>query len=143
MNRSFLLAAFLGAVSLAGAARSAFGADAPAPAGSAAPAAAPAPSSTHAPFAVTGDPVRGQRTFRMFCSDCHGLRAEGFVGPWIGDDVVNPKNPHNAPDNDLRPIVRYGLEPYGGMPRFTPVAVSDKDIEDIRAYLLTVPLNPN
>lgn len=66
---------------------------------------------------------------------CHGLRAQGFVGPWIGKDNANPE--------DLRKIVRNGIEPYGGMPRFTPLALTEKNIDDILAYLLTVPLDPN
>ncbi|MGB8266725.1 MAG: cytochrome c [Candidatus Velthaea sp.] len=120
MTRALLLAAFLGAVSLTASAPSAFGAPEPAPAGTPAPA---------------GDAVRGQKTFKMLCSVCHGLKAHGFIGPWIGKDNANPE--------DLHKIVRNGIERYGGMPRFSPVALSDKDIEDILAYLLTLPLDPN
>ena len=32
-------------------------------------------------FSLQGDPARGQQIFRINCADCHGIKADGLIGP--------------------------------------------------------------
>jgi ubiquinol-cytochrome c reductase cytochrome c subunit len=91
-----------------------------------APAATPAPTVS----AAAGDARAGKDTFTEYCSICHGVAAQGFIGPHIGGiDWTAP---------GLRAIVRGGLGGYGGMPAFNANAVTDKNIADIAAYLASL-----
>jgi mono/diheme cytochrome c family protein len=80
--------------------------------------------------APSGDAVAGKETFTQYCSICHAVGAKGFIGPSIAG--VNWTVP------GLHTIVRGGLGGYGGMPAFDANAVTDKNIADIAAYLVSL-----
>lgn len=88
---------------------------------------ASAPSPTpEAP--ATGDPIRGQEMYAGKCAACHGEAATGKYGPsLIGLDL-----------EDVEPAVRQGK---GGMPAFGTGAVTDRDLEDIMAYIVALTLS--
>jgi mono/diheme cytochrome c family protein len=80
--------------------------------------------------ALAGDAAAGKATFRQYCSICHGAGARGFIGPSIAG--VNWTTP------GLHAIVRGGLGGYGSMPAFNADAVTDRNIADIAAYLVSL-----
>ncbi len=90
-----------------------------------------APSS-NAPVvaALVGDAHVGKETFTQYCSICHGTFAQGFIGPHIGGITWTVAG--------LHAIVRNGVGGYGGMPAFSPSAVTDQNIADIEAYLASL-----
>jgi mono/diheme cytochrome c family protein len=93
---------------------------------SAAPAAAESP--------VIGDAIAGKEAFTQDCSICHGAGAKGFIGPRIAG--INWTAP------GLQAIVRGGVGGYGSMPAFNADAVTDKNIADIAAYLVSLAAAP-
>jgi mono/diheme cytochrome c family protein len=60
------------------------------------------------------------------CATCHGAEAQGAVGPALA-----------PPPRPLPDFMRYVRQPAGKMPPFTPQAVSDADLTDIYAFLLS------
>lgn len=101
-------------------------------ASSAVPAATPVPSPSATP--IVGNVIAGKETFTQYCSVCHGIAAQGFIGPHIAGI--------NWTTAGLRAIVRGGLGGYGGMPAFNADAVTDKNIADIAAFLVTLRAAP-
>lgn len=73
---------------------------------------------------------RGQhRFYEVGCSQCHGVKAEGAVGPEIA-----------RTDLPLDAVISQVYEPPGEeMPPFSPRAVSEEDIAAIYAYLQSLP----
>jgi len=83
------------------------------------------------PSPTAGDAVAaGREAFTEKCSICHGVGAQGFIGPYIAGV--------NWGTSGLQTIVRVGIGGYGGMPAFNAVAVTDKNIADIVVYLATL-----
>ena len=85
-------------------------------------------AATSAPAA--GNALAGKQIFTQYCSICHGVGAQGFIGPRIGGI--------NWTTAGLHAIVRGGLGGYGGMPAFSSDAVTDKNIADIASFLLSL-----
>jgi mono/diheme cytochrome c family protein len=79
------------------------------------------------------DAVAGAVAFTQKCSICHGVAAQGFIGPYIAGV--------NWGSSGLHTIVRVGIGGYGGMPAFNADSVTDTDITNIVAYLATLPPN--
>jgi ubiquinol-cytochrome c reductase cytochrome c subunit len=80
-----------------------------------------APSDIHA--------RRGHELFlQNGCYLCHGTVGQGGVGPAIGADVL----PYVAISNYVR-------APSGQMPPFSTRILSDADLHDIYAYLVSLP----
>jgi mono/diheme cytochrome c family protein len=101
-----------------------------APASAAEPAPTLATASVPTDSPPVGDAVAGKETFTQYCSICHGVGAKGFIGPHIaGIDWTAP---------GLIAIVRGGVGGYGGMPAFNADAVTDKNIADVAAYLVSL-----
>jgi len=75
-------------------------------------------------LSLNGDPVRGHAIFQMNCSSCHGLYADGHVGPSL----------HNISDHKSRVSlihqVTSGKTP--PMPQFQP---SPQEMADLLEYL--------
>jgi mono/diheme cytochrome c family protein len=98
-----------------------------APAGAASTQAAPA-----AQPAPAGNADNGKKIFTSYgCYQCHGFVAQGGPGGRL------------AP----RPIAfttfsRYIRRPTGQMPPYTAKIVSDQEVADIYAFLLTIPAPP-
>jgi mono/diheme cytochrome c family protein len=83
------------------------------------------------PAPTAGDAVAGQKAFSTYCSVCHGVDAQGFIGPYIAGV--------NWGTSGLHTIVRVGIGGYGSMPAFNADSVTDKDIANIAVYLATLP----
>ena len=91
---------------------------------------------------VPGDPVRGKELFvKNLCYSCHGYNGQGgsYTGPRIAPDPL----PWQAvaafirnPPNLNSPYLNW---PFGVMPPYISKNVTDKDVQDIVAYLNTVP----
>lgn len=75
-------------------------------------------------LSLTGDPVRGHAIFQMNCSGCHGLQADGRVGPSL-QGVSKRKSKigliHQVTSGDTPP-----------MPQFKP---NPQDMADLLSYL--------
>jgi mono/diheme cytochrome c family protein len=72
----------------------------------------------------TGDPVRGHAIFQMNCSGCHGLQADGRVGPSL-QGISKRKS-----EVGLIHQVTSGKTP--PMPQFKP---NSQDMADLLSYL--------
>jgi mono/diheme cytochrome c family protein len=98
--------------------------------GAAAGASAPAQSPPAA--APKGDVENGKKLYSSYgCYQCHGYAAQGGAGARL------------AP----RPIAfatfsRYVRRPTGQMPPYTAKVVSDQELADIYAFLVTIPAPP-
>lgn len=80
--------------------------------------------------AAEPDAIRGQKAFRRYCAVCHGMRAEGGVGPslqGVGKRLTQQQ------------ITDQIVEPRGSMPRLYPSPMSDEMLSDVTAYLLRLP----
>lgn len=78
----------------------------------------------HSVLSVAGDPVRGQAMFEMNCAGCHGLQAQGRVGPSLGN-ISRRKSRVNIIDQVIG-----GKTP--PMPQFQP---SSQEMADLLSYL--------
>jgi len=77
-----------------------------------------------------GNAENGKRLYTNYgCYQCHGREAQGGVaGPRLGPNPI----PFPA-------FSRYVRQPGGQMPPFTSRVVSDAELEDIYAYLRSLP----
>jgi mono/diheme cytochrome c family protein len=77
-----------------------------------------------------GDSKNGQHLFTSSgCYQCHGRVAQGgAAGPRLA--------PRPMP---AASFARYVRHPTGQMPPYTPRVLSDKDLDDLYAFLLTIP----
>ena len=95
-------------------------------------AAANAPAQSAPAAAPKGDVENGKKLYSSYgCYQCHGYAAQGGAGARL------------AP----RPIAfatfsRYVRRPTGQMPPYTAKVVSDQEIADIYAFLVTIPAPP-
>jgi mono/diheme cytochrome c family protein len=79
---------------------------------------------SRATLALKGDDVSGGKLFRLNCAGCHGLAAQGLVGPNLhGVD-------HRKSDRQLIQQVISGRTP--PMPRFQ---LDPQDMADLLAFL--------
>ena len=83
---------------------------------------------TRATLQLTGDAGNGGRLFRLNCAGCHGLAAQGLVGPNL-HGVAHRKN-----DRQLIQQVVSGRTP--PMPRFQP---DPQTMADLLAFLHSLP----
>ena len=76
------------------------------------------------------NPKNGKRVFETVgCSQCHGTVAQGgSAGPRLA--------PNPLPAVVLKAYVR---KPAGEMPPYGRSVLSDRDLDDIRAYLASIP----
>jgi mono/diheme cytochrome c family protein len=71
---------------------------------------------------------QGQRLFyEVGCFYCHGIQAEGDVGPQIARTELS-----------LDLLIQQVYQPVGDMPLFSPATVSESDLAAIYAYLQTL-----
>ena len=86
-------------------------------------------SSTPGPSDAHAHARHGHELFlQNGCYLCHGTVGQGGVGPAIGVDVL----PFVAISNYVR-------APSGDMPPFSTRVLSDADLQDIYAYLISLP----
>jgi mono/diheme cytochrome c family protein len=84
----------------------------------------------------TGDPENGKKTYvAVGCYECHGRQGQGGSSAPIGS--YGPRlAPAKLPVAAIRAYVRH---PSGGMPPYSPKVLSDSQIDDIYAFLKSVP----
>jgi mono/diheme cytochrome c family protein len=91
------------------------------------------------PSAKAGDAGNGKKLYIADgCYECHGLEGQGGSSAPVGSygpRLAPPKLPVEA----IRAYVRH---PGGGMPPYTPKVLSDSQIDDIYAFLKTIPAPP-
>jgi mono/diheme cytochrome c family protein len=78
-----------------------------------------------------GDAGNGKRVYMAVgCYLCHGTVGQGG----------RPSGPHIAPNPiPYEVFARLVRRPVNSMPPYTPVVLSDQDLGDIYAYLVTIP----
>jgi mono/diheme cytochrome c family protein len=85
---------------------------------------------TLAGFAAAQNVENGKRIFmRDGCYECHGHAGQGTIqGARLSPPVLNAQG-----------MIRYVRRPAGGMPAFTDKVLSDQEVNDIYAYLKSLP----
>jgi ubiquinol-cytochrome c reductase cytochrome c subunit len=86
--------------------------------------------------AQNGNAENGKRLFmRNGCYECHGT-----VGQGAGN---NPTAPKLAPKPlALTALIAYVRKPAGNMPPYTSKVMSDAELADVHAYLVSIPEPP-
>ena len=81
-------------------------------------------------FAFAQNAENGKRLFtRDGCYECHGYVGQGTIaGARLAPPVLNAQG-----------MIRYIRKPAGAMPAFTDKVLSDQEVNDIYAYLKTIP----
>jgi ubiquinol-cytochrome c reductase cytochrome c subunit len=99
------------------------------------PGAAPTTDTPAAPAAQTapkGDVENGKKIYTTYgCYQCHGYAAHGGPGPRLAPRPMA-----------FAAFARYTRRPTGQMPPYTAKVVSDQEVADIYAFLLTIPPPP-
>ena len=85
--------------------------------------------------APVGDAVNGNRVYMAVgCYQCHGTVGQGS----------RPTGPHIAPNPiPYEAFAAFVRRPANVMPPYTTVVLSERDLGDIYAYLLTIPPLPD
>src|SRR5579862_8054878 len=80
--------------------------------------------------ALAQNAENGKRLFvRDGCYECHGYAGQGTIaGARLAPPVLNAQG-----------IIRYIRKPAGAMPAFTDKVLTDQEVNDIYAYLKTIP----
>jgi mono/diheme cytochrome c family protein len=87
-------------------------------------------STTTTAATSTGDVAHGKTIFAANCASCHGATGtEGGVGP----SLKNEKSRKN-----FAQTVAWIKDPQPPMPKLYPSPLSQKDVEDVAAYVLTL-----
>ena len=90
------------------------------------------PAAPTAPAAPKGDVENGKKIYTSYgCYQCHGYAAHGGPGPRLAPRPMA-----------FAAFARYTRRPTGQMPPYTAKVVSDQEIADIYAFLLTIPPPP-
>jgi ubiquinol-cytochrome c reductase cytochrome c subunit len=81
-------------------------------------------------FSFAQNAENGKRVFvRDGCYECHGYAGQGTIaGARLAPPVLN-----------VQGMIRYVRRPAGAMPAFTDKVLSDQEVNDIYAYLKTLP----
>lgn len=81
-------------------------------------------------FSAAQNVENGKRIFlRDGCYQCHGYAGQGTIaGARLAPPVLNAQG-----------MIRYVRKPAGAMPAFTDKVLSDQEVNDIYAYLKTMP----
>jgi mono/diheme cytochrome c family protein len=73
-----------------------------------------------------GDPVHGQQLYAANCAACHGANAQGGVGPSLHGEKSR---------KDTAAAIAWIKNPKLPMPKLYPSPLSEKDVEDVAAYV--------
>ncbi len=86
-----------------------------------------------------GDPVKGKVAWNKSCALCHGANGEGVVGPPLAGLAGHMERIAQLPGGMEEGImtIRNGIP--NRMPAFPPSILSDADLFDGMAYLMTLP----
>jgi ubiquinol-cytochrome c reductase cytochrome c subunit len=97
--------------------------------GAAGAGAAPAANAQSAP---AGNAENGKKIFSSYgCYQCHGFAGQGGAGARLAPRPIA-----------FAALQRYVRRPTGQMPPYTAKVVSDQELADIYAFLLTIPQPP-
>ena len=87
-------------------------------------------TSTTATTVAAGDAVHGKAIFSANCASCHGATGhEGGVGP----SLTNEKS-----KKDDAAAIAWIKNPTAPMPKLYPAPLSEKDVDDVAAYVETL-----
>jgi ubiquinol-cytochrome c reductase cytochrome c subunit len=79
------------------------------------------------------DAAKGKARYaEVGCYQCHGYVGQGGVGPRLAPNPLA-----------YAAFLKYTREPKGQMPPYTSKYLTDQDMADIYAYLLTIPKPPD
>ena len=91
-----------------------------------------APAAPNAQAAPSGNAENGKKIYSSYgCYQCHGYAAQGGAGARLGPRPIA-----------FATFSRYVRRPTGQMPPYTAKVVSDQELADIYAFLLTIPPPP-
>ena len=80
---------------------------------------------------LSGDASHGGLLFRINCAGCHGIAAQGLVGPsllGVSDRLRDPQIIHQIVSGQTPPMPRFELEP--------------QEMADLLAHLKTFSIDP-
>ena len=78
--------------------------------------------------APAGNAAKGKEIFfKNGCYECHGTVGQGGTGPHIAPRTTS---------------IAYIRKPAGGMPPYTAKVMSDAEMADVQAYLMSIPAPP-
>lgn len=89
-----------------------------------------------------GDPRLGQVWFEQICATCHGPNGDGYVAGGTGTAIGKAGFLNKASDGFIRETIKHGRSNTRMLGFSGPSALaslSDKEIDDIIAFLRTVP----
>jgi len=89
-----------------------------------------------------GDPRFGKQWFEDICSTCHGARGDGYISGGTGTAIGKPGFLNKVSDGFIRTTIKEGRSNtrMRGFQGPTGLAnLSDKEIDDIIAYLRSLP----
>jgi len=90
----------------------------------------PAPAPNNA--APAGNVANGKKIYAAYgCYQCHGYEGQGGAGARLAPRPIS-----------FTAFARYTRQPTNQMPPYTAKVVTDQELADIYAFLLTVPLPP-
>lgn len=75
-------------------------------------------------LSLTGDPMQGQTIFQLNCAGCHGVSADGLVGP-----SLHHVSSRKSPGRIIHQVISGETPP---MPQFQP---STQEMADLLHYL--------
>jgi mono/diheme cytochrome c family protein len=85
-----------------------------------------APSTATTPTVAAADAGHGRRIYTANCAACHGANAQGGIGPSLRAEKSR-KNTAAA--------IAWIKNPQPPMPKLYPVVLSEKDVDDVAAYV--------
>lgn len=89
-----------------------------------------------------GDPRLGKAWFDQICATCHGPNGDGYAAGGTGTAIGKAGFLDHVSDGFIRTTVKEGRSNTRMLPFFGPAALanlSDNEIDDVIAYLRTVP----
>lgn len=81
---------------------------------------------TPAPANAVADAGHGKQIFAQNCASCHGVKAEGGVGPSLHGEKKR---------KDYGQTVAWIKDPQPPMPKLYPSALSESDVADVAAFV--------
>jgi mono/diheme cytochrome c family protein len=76
--------------------------------------------------AAFGDPIHGYQIYAANCAACHGASAQGGVGPDLHGEKTR---------KDTAAAIAWIKHPKLPMPTLYPNPLSEKDVDDVAAYV--------
>lgn len=87
-----------------------------------------------------GDPVKGKQAYEKGCALCHGVGGVGVVGPPFAGMAGHFERLMQIPGFSMEEgILKIRMGIPNRMPAFPPELLSDEDLGNMLAYLMTLP----